>query len=280
MRDRSLIINVALTGIVPTKDQTPHVPVTPEEIARDAKTVYDLGAAMVHVHARDREGRPSLEKEIYREIILRIRERCPDIIITVSTSGRCAGSFDERIDMLSLKGDAKPDMASLTLGSLNFMHDASVTTPNQLMRMVQAMKDAHIIPELEIFDTGMSNYAAYLFRNGILEGKHYTNLILGSLGAMMATPRNLAHIVDDLPEQCLWAATGVGAFAFDMQALSIAMGGHVRVGVEDSIYMDGSRELATNAKLVSRVKAVAESMQRPLMTARALREMLSLNAIP
>ena len=274
MRDRKLIINAALTGIVPSKEQTPFVPITPEEIASDAKRVYDLGASMVHIHARDENGAHTADKEVYREIILRIREKCEDVIITVSTSGRRTKNLHERLQVIELDGDAKPDMASLTLGSLNFMHDVSVTHPHDIRCMLETIIASGLKPELEVFDTGMANFAAHLFNKGLIQGPQYMNLLLGSLGTMPATPKDLFHLVGSLPEQCIWAATGVGKFAFQTQCLSIAAGGHVRVGIEDGIYMNGNKELATNAKLTERVRRVAEAMERPIMSAKELRAIL------
>ncbi len=272
-----LIINAALTGIMPSKKDNPFVPITPEEIADDAKRVYDLGASIVHIHARDKNGNPCSKKEIYKEIIERIRDKCSDIIITVSTSRRRTKSLEERIEVLSLEGDVKPEMASLTMGSLNFMHDCSINPPEAIMSLLNAMHASGIKPELEVFDFGMANYAKYLFKKGYLNGNYYCNLILGSLGTIAATPRNLMHLVDELPEELKWGATGVGRYAFDVQCIAIATGGHVRVGLEDSLYLDkNKRELATNEKLVLRVVKIAEAMGRKIATSKEVRELLKI----
>ncbi len=276
-RRHKLIINVALTGNVPTKELTPHVPISPEEIADDAKKVYDLGASIVHIHARDSNGCPTYKKEIFREIILRIREKCEDVIITVSTSGRKVKDVGKRLEVIELDGDAKPDMASLTLGSMNFINDASVNHPRDIIFMLKQIREAGLKPELEIFDTGMVNYADYLFKKKYLEGVNYANLIFGSLGTMPATPKSLINIVEELGERMIWAASGIGSFAFQIQCLAVAVGGHVRVGVEDSIYMNGSRELATNQKLVARVRKVAEALEREIMTVQEVRQNLGIS---
>lgn len=272
-----LIINAAITGIVPTKNDNPYVPITPEEIAADAKRVCEIGASIIHIHARDKNGSPSHRKETYREIIERIREKCEDIIITVSTSGRRTKNVQERMEVLELDGYVKPDMASLTLGSLNFMNDSSMNPPDVILSLLSSMQACDIKPELEIFDVGMANYAKYLFRKGKLTGNYYCNLIVGSLGTIPATPKNLFHLVDELPEHLIWGATGIGRFAFDMQCLAIASGGHVRVGLEDSIYMDkDKKELATNEKLVLRAKRIAEAMGREIATPKEVRKLLKL----
>jgi len=275
-KQENLIINVALTGNVPTRKITPHVPVSPEEIAEDAKKVYDLGASIVHVHARDDNGFPTYRKEIFREIILRIREKCEDLIITVSTSGRKVKDIAKRLEVIELDGDEKPDMASLTLGSMNFINEASMNHPQDIVFMLQQIRKAGLKPELEIFDTGMANYAGYLFKKKYLEGANYANLLFGSLGTMPATPKSLVNIVEELDERITWAASGIGSFAFQIQSLAVAVGGHVRVGIEDSIYMNGTKELATNQKLVARVRKVAEVLEREIMTVQEVRNKLGI----
>lgn len=277
MRNK-LIINAALTGMVPTKSDNPYLPVTPEEIAAETRRVYELGASIVHIHARDKNGMPTHSKEVYGEIIDRIRQVCPDIIITVSTSGRGGRSLEERMGVLDLEGDYKPDMASLTLGSMNFMCDYSLNPPEVIRDLVRKMKERNIVPELEIFDTGMANYAKYLIRKGLLGERNYANLILGSLGSMPATGRNLVHLIGELPEETVWAGTGIGRFAFDIQCLAVALGGGVRVGLEDCLWMDMAKtEPATNLKLVERVVRVAEAMGRDIATAQEVRELLDLS---
>ncbi len=277
MKFDKLIINAALTGIIPTKERNPHVPLTPKEIADDTKRVYEVGASIVHIHARDNEGRHSHKKEIYKEIIGRIRDVCDDIVITVSTSGRIIKTLGDRMEVLELTGDFKPDMASLTLGSMNFIDGYSVNDPITIISFLKKMNLSGIRPELEIFDCGMANYAKYLVKKGLLDDLCYCNLILGSLGTMAATPANLVHLINELPENFVWAATGVGRFAFNIQCLSIAMGGHVRVGIEDSMFMDkDKKELATNEKLVSRVRKVAEAMGREIATPNEVRKILNL----
>jgi uncharacterized protein (DUF849 family) len=277
MLKNKLIINAALTGMVPTKGLTPHVPIMPEEIAQDAKRVCELGASIFHIHAREDSGDSTTSKERYAEIISRIRDACGDVIITVSTSGRKVKDMAQRAEALTLNGNVRPDMASLTLGSMNFMEEFTVNSMEMITYLLDAMKDAGIRPELEIFGSGMANYAKYLLRKELLPPNCYANIIMGSLGTVPASPRHLVNLVEDLPESFTWAATGVGRFAFEVQCLSIAMGGHVRVGVEDSIYMDPEKtELATNEKLVRRVRDVALAMGREVATPGEVRAALGL----
>lgn len=277
MLDNKLIINAALTGVVPSKKDNPFLPTTPKEIAADALKVVRLGAGILHIHARDEEGSPTMDKQILREIIARIREKCCDVVITLSCSGRRQKGIEQRLSVLDLEGPYKPDMASLTLGSLNFMHEASINAPQDILLLLEKMHCLHIKPELEIFDTGMANYAAYLRKKGALQGVNYANIILGSLGTMPATADDLVHLVRGLPPETVWAATGVGGFAFIVQRLAIAMGGHVRVGLEDSMFIDvGKSELATNEKLVQRVVRLAEAMEREIASPADIRATLGL----
>jgi uncharacterized protein (DUF849 family) len=275
-----LILNAALTGMVPTKEQNPALPVTPEEIALDAERVYRLGASIVHVHARDSHGKPTHCKELYREIILRIRERCPDVIITVSMSGRRTSDPDLRTEVLELDGDGRPDMASLTLGSLNLRDDFSINTSNVIERFLDQMGRVGIRPELELFDIGMVDYASFLYKRGVLRGPCYANLLLGSLGTISASPRNLVRMTEDLHEDLVWAATGIGKTAYPLQLMAAAMGGGVRVGLEDCLHYDHDETRpATNEGLVRRIRNAADAMGREVASPREIRSLLGMRAL-
>jgi len=274
-----LIINLALTGVVHTKADAPHLPVTPEEIAEDTKRCYDAGASIVHLHARDPDGAPDYRKEIYAEIVRRVRERCPEIIVCVSTSGRVVNGFAERSQSLELAGGLQPEMASLTLGSLNFPTQASVNDPQMITALLATMTERGIVPELEVFDCGMIDYAKYLIRRELLRPPLYFNLFLGSLGTIQATPHHLTGLVEELPEGATWGATGVGRSQFRINALAVAMGGHVRVGLEDCVFMDlGKSRPATNLRLVERIAGVARSMGRSIATPEEARKIIGLPA--
>jgi uncharacterized protein (DUF849 family) len=274
---RKLIINLAPTGMVPRSSDNPAVPLVTERIALDCAACREAGASMFHLHARDANEDPAWQKEIYREIILAVRQRCPDAIIVVSTSGRTHGAFEQRSDVLNLDGDAKPDMASLTLGSLNFPKQASVNEPSMIRRLADAMNERGIVPELEVFDSGMLDYAKYLIDRGILREPFYFNLLLGSLGTMSATPFNLASLVMSLPSGATWAAAGIGRFQFAMNSLAIVTGGHVRVGLEDNLFLDSGKTMpATNPLLVQRVARLAAAAERPFATPAEAREMIGL----
>jgi 3-keto-5-aminohexanoate cleavage enzyme len=263
-RSTGLIMNIAPTGMVPTTADNPSVPVTPEAIAADCAACYEAGGSIFHLHARDPDESATYRAEVYREIILAVRARCPDGIICVSTSGRTHKTFDQRSAVLGLDGDAKPEMASLTLGSMNFPKQASVNEPSMIQGLAERMHECGIVPELEVFDFGMLDYAKYLIGRGILREPFYFNLLLGSLGTASATAFNLASLVASMPSGATWAGAGIGRFQFHVNSLAVTMGGHVRIGLEDNLYYDaGKTKPATNEGLVQRIAALARAAERP-----------------
>ena len=273
-----LVINVCLTGMVPKKDNTMFVPVTPEEIAEDAVNVFDAGARIVHLHARDDDGNPTWRAKIYERIISLIKKERPELICCVSTSGRDWPEFKKRAEVLNLKGKSKPDMASLTLGSLNFITGASVNSIDMVEKLASAMKKNKIKPELEVFDTGMISLAKYLERKDIIQGIKYFNLLLGNINSIPATIGHLKALVDDLPDNSFWAAAGIGMFQLPMNVCAIAAGGGVRVGIEDNIfYSYAHKRLASNEELVKRVVRISNEMERPIASPREARELVGLD---
>jgi 3-keto-5-aminohexanoate cleavage enzyme len=279
MESSPLIINAALTGMVPTKVDNPALPVTPSEIAEDAWECVENGASIVHLHARDDDGRPTFRKEVYLEIISAVRERCPEVIVCVSTSGRTFKTFEERSDVLELEGDVRPELASLTLGSLNFPRQASVNEPEMIHSLAERMRERGIVPELEIFDLGMVDYAKYLLEREVLQTPLYFNLLLGSLGTLNATPSNLTALVTSLPGGSTWAGAGIGRFQFFVNSMAIAMGGHVRVGLEDNLWLDTKKERpASNPELVGRLARLARATEREIATPDAARKIIGLPA--
>lgn len=272
-----LVINLALTGMVPRQKDNPNVPITPDEIASDVKRCFDAGARIFHIHARGKDQQPVYQKEAFAEIIQKIKQNVPGAIICVTTSGRLHRSFEERSDVLNLTGNVKPDLASLTLGSLNFPKQASINEPEMIVKLATKMLECGIVPELEIFDFGMLDYAHYLIERGILKPPFVFNLLLGSLGTLAATPLNLALMVERLPKGAFWSAAGIGRFQFSMNALGVAMGGNVRTGLEDNLYMDTEKkELASNEKLVKRIAGYTTALERPLASLAETRQLLGI----
>ncbi len=275
-----LIINACLTGMIPTKTSTPYVPVSVDEIVKDAINVYDAGARIVHLHARDTEGKPTYEARYYEAMITAIRQERPDLICCVSTSGRDFQKIEQRSEVLYLTGNAKPDMASLTLGSLNFATGPSINSLDTIQELALIMKEQGIKPELEIFDSGMVNVAKYLERHEIISGKKYFNILLGNINTAPATIGDLAHLSNALPEDSVWAAAGLGGFQLPMNVAAIAAGGHVRVGIEDSVYYDYQQnKLATNTDLVKRIVRITKELQRDIATGDETRRMLGLKEV-
>jgi len=273
-----LIINFTPTGMIPTKEMTTHVPITPNEIIEDVRRAVDIGITMVHLHARDAStGKSTYKAEVYGEIIAGIRSVSKDLIICVSLSGREINEFEKRSDALQLEGDLKPDMGSLTLSSLNFNRVASVNSPDMIRMLANEMKSRGILAELEAFDAGMINYAKYLQRKGILEPPHYFNLLLGNIACAQADLLHVGIMVRDLPENSYWSLAGIGNYQLMMNSLAIVSGGGVRIGLEDNIWFDKARtRLATNSDLLQRIHRLAEASERKIMSPGRLRELLNL----
>ena len=200
-----LIINVALTGVIPSRAMAPHVPLTPAEIVADAVRCHDVGAAVVHVHARDRDGRPTYDAEVFAEIISGIHRERPQLIVCATTSGRRYGEFEQRSAVLELDGDARPDLASLTTGSLNFPDGPSVNTPEMIAALAERMQARGIKPEFEVLELGMVNTAKLLIKRRLARPPYYFNILLGSPHTAAATALNLTAVVADLPAHAIWS---------------------------------------------------------------------------
>jgi uncharacterized protein (DUF849 family) len=273
-----LIINFAPTGMIPTKEMTPHVPISVAEIVEDVHEACELGISMVHLHARDPlSGKPTYKAEIFAEIIGGIRRFSPELIICVSLSGRDFIEFEKRAAPLELDGDLKPDMGSLTLSSVNFNRQASINEPSMIQALALRMKERGISPELEAFDIGMINYARYLEKKALIAPPFYFNLLLGNIACAQADLLHAGIMIRDLPEQSFWSLAGIGDSQLPMNSVAIAIGGGVRVGLEDNIFFDNRRtSLARNADLLKRIHAIAKNHERPVMTSRELRRLLDL----
>ncbi len=274
------IINFTPTGMIPTKSMTPFVPVTVPEIVEQVLEAADIGITMVHLHARDAEtGEPTYKSEVYAEIITGIRKSRSDLVICVSLSGRTFGEFEKRAAPLNLEGELKPDMGSLILSSVNFNKQASISSPDMIHALAREMKNCSILPELEVFDTGMINYAKYLERKGLIEPPHYFNLILGNIACAQPDMLHIGVMLRDLPTDSLWSLGGVGDYQLMVNSIAVAYGGGVRVGLEDNIWYDPARtRLARNDELIRRIHKLAQANERRIMTPAELRRLLHLEA--
>lgn len=274
--DKKFILNLTPTGMIPTKEMTPKAPLEPGEIIEQVLEAAELGANMVHLHAREPDtGIPTYKKEIYAEIISGIRKKNRELILCVSTSGRHFFEFEKRSQVLDLDGELKPDLGSLTLSSLNFNKQASISSPQMIQNLAKKMYDNNIRPELEAFDLGMINYSKYLIKKGLMKPPYYFNLILGNIACAQANTLSLGLMVSDLPEDSLWSVGGVGNSQLPMNAMAIITGGGVRVGLEDNIWYDKERtRLASNRDLIERVLTIAKAMGREPYTAKEARKVL------
>ncbi len=273
------IVNLAPTGIVPTKGMTPHVPITPAEIVDDVLRCYEIGITMVHLHVRDEQGLPTLRTDLYAKVIEDLRKQVPELVICISLSGRTAGNPEDRdAPLWGLTGNVKPDMASLTLSSLNFVSQASINAPDTVKHLAGMMKGLGIVPELEVFDLGMANYIHYLIAKDLLEPPFYANVFLGNVAGAQLNLLQAGILIENLPRQTFWSVAGIGDAQLSANALGVAMGGGVRVGIEDSIWYPPGRTLkATNTMSVRRIRQLSEDVHmRGIMKPEKFRELLQL----
>lgn len=278
---RSYVINFTPTGMVPTHSMSPHVPITPQEIIDEVLEARQFGVSIVHLHARDREGEPTWKKEVYQKIIDGIRSEDgygeDSLIICVSTSGRNWPEFEHRSDCLELTGRSRPDMASLTLSSLNFSSGASTNSPKMIQDLATKMHSKGIKPELEIFDPGMINYAKYLSRKQIIHPPFYFNIILGNIAGTQTGLLDAGYMVQQLPENSLWAFGGIGSTQLRMNTTGILYGAGIRIGLEDNLYMDEDcTTLATNVQLLERITEIGHRLNAIPYTPGQVRKKLAL----
>jgi uncharacterized protein (DUF849 family) len=278
MESRELIINFTPTGMIPTKAMTPYVPVSVNEIVEEIHEAIEIGITMAHIHARDEgNGLPTYKSDIYARIIEGIRKFSGDLIICVSLSGRTFSEFAQRAEPLMLDGSLKPDMGSLTLSSLNFNNTASINTPEMIMALAAKMNERKILPELEVFDVGMINYAKFLVKKNLLKQPHYFNILIGNIACAQANLLHTGLLINDLPDNSFWSFAGIGNAQFQVNSLAVAAGGGVRVGLEDNIWFDQQRTtLAKNSDLLKRIKRLAVANEREIMHPSALRKLLCL----
>ena len=249
-------------GMLPTKEVTPFVPVSPNEIIEQTHEAYEIGITIAHLHARDENQVGTYQKSIYQKIFEGVRKHCPDLVICGSSSGRNFNEFEKRSEVIELK----PDMCSLTLSSLNFVKEASINAPDMIIQLAEKMKAYGVIPELECFDLGMINYGHYLINKGIIEGPFYWNLLFGNIAGFQANFNHIGTAIKEIPLDHHVVLAGLGEYQLPVNAAAIAMGYGVRVGIEDNIWFDQKKSvLATNSDLIKRTHQLIKLNQREFM---------------
>jgi len=267
-----LIITVALTGNVPTQQMNPNLPATADEIAADVRRCADAGAVVFHVHARDKDQKPTLDIDVFKANARCIKKTAPEVIIQLSTGGRAGKDWEARANPVRLL----PEMASFTTGSNNLPGIIYENSPQFIEFLAGVFKETGVKPEIEVFETGMISNAVYLQNKGFIEPPLHFDFVLGAPGSMAGTVRNLVFLSESIPAASTWTVAGIGKAEIPLAAAAIAMGGHVRVGLEDNLYLpDGSP--ASNPKLVEKVVAIAKEIGREIAGPDEASTLLSLN---
>lgn len=269
-----LIITAALVGAEVTRNEQPYLPLTAPEIADAAYDAWQAGASIVHLHARKPDGSSTQSASVYAEIIRLIRQRC-DVIIQVSTGGAVGMTAAERLEPVTLK----PEMATLSTGSVNFGSDIFVNSPADIEQFARTMQQYGVKPEVEVFDSGMITTALRLVKQGLLTLPLHFDFVLGVPGAAPATLKTLLHLVEMLPAAATWSVAGIGAAELPLALHAVLMDGHVRVGFEDNIFYSKGVLAESNAQLVERIARLSREVGRDIATPCEARQMLGLAAV-
>jgi uncharacterized protein (DUF849 family) len=285
------LLTCAVTGNLTRPDMTPHLPITPEHIARDCLEAAEAGAAAVHIHVREpATGKPSMELELYREVVSRIRRENTELIINLTTGpgGRYVPSDDnprlaapgttllpplERVRHIQ---QLRPDICSLDLNTMNSGPDVVMNTPRNVRIMAAAMREAGVKPELEIFDSGDMHLALDLIADGTLQGPGMWTFVTGVKYGYGFSPETLLYARGLLPAGAVWSAFGIGRHEFPCVAMAWLAGGHIRVGMEDNIYLDKGVLAKNNAELVAKARRIVQDLGGQLANPREARALLNL----
>ena len=268
-----LIISACICGAEVTKENNPAVPYTVEEVVREAKSAYDAGAALIHLHVRWDDGTPTQDKGRFQEMVDAIRKECPDVIIQPSTGGAVGMTDLERLQSTEIT--PTPEMATLDCGTCNFGGDEIfINTDNTIANFGDIMQERGIKPECEVFDKGMIDLALKAAKKGHIKYPIHFDFVLGV--QMTATVRDLVIMATSIPADSTWTATGIGKNAWGIAAATIAMGVHVRVGFEDNVYMSKGVLAKSNGEMVERVVQMAKLLNREVATPAEAREILGL----
>lgn len=267
-----VMVTAAVVGAEVTRAQSPFVPYTPEEIARAAVEAGRAGAAAVHLHARWPDGRPSQESAHFREIIDRIRDAGSGVVIQCSTGGAVGMSLDERLGSL-VPG---AEMGTLNMGTMNFGDEVFTNTRPDIVRVAARLRAQRLVPECEIYDAGMLDTLRWLLEKGHLAQPYHVQFVLGVPGGMAASERNLSFLLNGLPEPTHWSAAGVGRAQLPMAELALRLGGHVRVGLEDNLFVSKGVLARGSGELVERAAELAARAGRALATPDEARALLGI----
>lgn len=268
---KKLILTAALTGAEVTREQQPALPISPEEIGIAAAECVKAGASIVHLHGRNPDGSSTQDKETYRRIIDEVRSRC-DAIVQISTGGAVGMTAHERIAPVCLK----PDMATLSMGSVNFGGDVFLNTPDDMKAFLDEMNRFGVKPELEIFDAGMIATVRHWIKKGWLPDNPHIDFVLGVPGAMPGTPEALMYLVSQLPPAATWTVAGIGSAQLPLGTMAMVLGGNVRTGFEDNIYFRKGELAVSNAQLIERLADLALILGREIATPSEARAMLGI----
>lgn len=268
-----LIITCAISGAEVTKEHNPYVPYTPKEMAEEAYKAYKAGASIIHVHVRTDEGIPTQDEKRFEETIKEIRKKCPDVIIQPSTGGAVGMSRDERLQPTNLA----IEMATLDCGTLNFGgDDIFVNTENDIKYFAKVMSKRNIYPELECFEKGHIDQVLRLRKKGFIHDPLHFSFVLGVNGGMTGEERDFHFLRESIPKDATYSVVGIGRFEFSLAELSIKHGGHVRVGLEDNIYIEKGVLAEGNEALVKKVVDIAKKYNRDIASPSEARKILKL----
>ena len=271
--NNKVILTVAPTGAWPSKQDTPYVPLQPKEIAEEVYACYKAGASVAHIHVRNDEDKASMNFEKFEETVKLIRERC-DIVINLTTSGGIGLEDDVRMKPFI---ELKPELASYDCGSMNWLHSTVFeNSPKFLEKLGLAMQENNVKPEIEVFDAGMVYNALYYLKKGILKAPLHFQFVLGAAGGMAATIENLIYLKSLIPADSTWGALGIGKQHLPILYTALALGGNVRVGMEDNIFYSAGQVAKSNVEFVERTKRIVTEIGKEIATPSETRIILGL----
>lgn len=269
------IITVATTGAWPKKENNPNVPMTPKEIAEEVNECWKAGAAIAHLHMRDDNGNGTMCTEKFTETIARIKEKNCGIIINCTTSGDLEATDETRMAHLI---KLQPEMASYDCGSMNWMHSGLFLNPPAFLeKLGQVMQASKVKPEIEVFDASFIYNALYYQKKGILKGPLHFQLCMGAAGGTAATVENLVYLKNLLPAGSTWSAFGIGSGHMPILLATIAMGGHIRVGMEDNVMYSKDRLASSNVEFVERAARIIKEAGRSVASSQDAKEILGIS---